>query len=157
MNGCLHDVSCQFLTGFYNVQHGAVVAGTQSFTNSVLDLTTGYLCLDGATGFQLLGQTTMRGSVDVQVFACSGSRGLLVTDQSAWINGTALFVYGGSNTFTVAVEVRSGCSFQYITNKPSILGNNPGVNDIKLGGTDYGWGSIPLISAVNGAMAVVRQ
>lgn len=154
LNCCGMNAGVSFTNGKHAIQSCAFYVSASSF-NSVISFQAGYSCFEGA-GMSLSGQTMLSQLVDIQVFAGTGSRWALVTDQSAWIYGAAVRIYGGSNTFTVAFEVRSGCSLQYITNKPGITGNNPGVNDIKLGGVDTGWAAVPTITAANGAMAVVR-
>jgi len=123
--------------------------------SSYVALQNSYNCFEGGT--MTLTQTNTAFLIDVQVFGATGSRWALVSDRSDITYSAAIYVYGGSNTCTVAFEIRPGCSLQYITNKPGITGNNPGVNDIKLGGTDYGWAAIPTVNTLNNAMAVVRQ
>lgn len=155
LNCCAIGFGTVFYSGRHILQSCAVYSVIAAW-NSVLIMQIGYTCFEGtAASIQLAGQTLLQQGVDIQAFGATGSRWALVTDQSAWVYTGAIRIYGDVDT-TVAFEVRAACSLQYITNKPQLLGNNPGVNDIKLGGIDTAWAAIPTISAVNGAMAVVR-
>lgn len=154
---CTFATSASLRGGRYIFRLGAMVdpsgAGLSALNAGVS--INDYFCFEGCPLlFDLLEGSVCSQTADLQVFRCSGSRGIQLStsnfDQSA-----SCRIYGGTNTFTNAFLVRSGSQFTY-ANKPTIVGSVPNVNDIKLGGVDLGWGGIPAITAANNAMAVAR-
>jgi hypothetical protein len=156
-NACTFTAALGFRLGRYYIQHGALMGANVNVAGSSLLLQGGYVCAEGLTGaINLSEQASVTQGIDLQVFRGSGSSGVNLSGMSVWEQTTGVFIYGSSNTFTNAFLLRSGCALLYFSNKPTILGNNPGVNDIKLGGADLGWGGIPTITVANNAMAVLR-
>jgi hypothetical protein len=157
-NACCFQVHTQtYQTGDYFEGGSARISSAMSIRHALVGSALSYNCHDGTSAtLSVTGDAVVQDIVDRQFFGQTGAQTVLLTDNAAFMWQTGIFHYGVVGT-TVAYLVRSGCMLGYVTNKPGILGNVPGVNDIKLGGTDFGWGAIPAVNALNNAAAVVRQ
>lgn len=93
----------------------------------------------------------------IQDSATSTSGAMLIEDGGGYSASTASALLWGTNPLmaSAGVFIRSLTGAVYVT-KPQLTANNPGVNDVSLGGVLTAYAGIPAINAANLAAMVVR-